>query len=264
MASDFRSQAADMAPRGAGAWLRDDASQAWLRGLGGAVSDSMALWREGVKVRFVRTAPSDALAELCDTRQIERAPRETEDAIRARLQRCFEIHQTRGTKDAYVEALLPLLVDAENIVVRNDYEDSIMPAVPGVDPWWSRVMVVIDSRSGPWFAPAWDDGGVWSEEEVWDIGDMTPAESTWLRRTIRRWKWAGAYPLAIVIIFGGSAWGLETVWSDSDVWTDVPAEVAVIPLGHVWGFNEAVYGAPPEMWTESGVWKDAFDFEVTP
>jgi len=255
--ADFRDVARELAPRGG--WLRDAASQAWLGAMGGAVSTSQVLWRETVKARFASTAPEDALVLIGDTRQIERAPRETAAAYRARLQRCFELHTERTTPDAYRNALEPLGVEAAQVAVWSDYQDSILPAVPGTPAWWSRVTVVIDARTGPWTAPVWDAGAVWSEDEVWGIGGMIPTEVAWLRRTIRRWKWAGAFPLAIVIIFGGDVWGLETVWSDSAVWSDDPAEVAVLPLGRVWGFNEAVYGAPPDQWTESEVWRDPFD-----
>lgn len=255
MPDDFRALARDLAPRG---WLRDDTSQAWLTGLGGAVSASLVLLRNSVKVRFASTAPEDALVHIGDTRQIERAPRETATNYRTRLRRCFDIHAARTTADAYREALLPLGVDGADVAVWSDWQDSIMPADPGTPAWWSRVTVVVDATVGPWTAPIWEDGAVWSESEVWGIGGMTPAEVAWLRRTIRKWKWAGAYPLAVVIIFGGDAWGLETVWSASAVWSDDPASVAVLPLGMAWGFNETVYGAPPDLWSDDAVWQDPF------
>ena len=257
---DFRDYAEQLAPRGG--WLSDDASKAWLRAQGGAVSTSLALWREGRRARFASTAPEDALPLIGDNRQIERAPRETPVRYRGRLRRCFEIHEARSTPLAYKEAFKPFygLNATQYMTVANDYEDSVIPAPPGADPWWSRVTVIIDMTAGPWSTPLWDDGAVWSDDEVWGLFGPTWDEIKFLRRTIRKWKWAGALPLAIVFIFGGAVWGLETVWSDSDVWSDDPADVAVMPMAHVWDFNTEVYGAPPDLWSDDGVWLDVYDF----
>jgi hypothetical protein len=257
--ADFRDRAEALAPLGG--WLRDDASKAWLRAQGGAVSDTLALWKAGVKQRYASTCGEDALPLLGDSRQISQAPGETTASHRARLRRAFEIHTDRTTKMAYKHIFEALGFDPAQVTVWSDWEDSLLPATPGDDPWWSRVTVVVDARTGPWSAPVWTDDAVWTETEVWGIEGATQAQIQWLRQQIRKTKWAGAYPLAVVFIFGGDVWGLETVWSDSAVWSEDPASVAVLPLGHVWGFNEAVYGAPPDLWNDSEVWKDAFTFD---
>lgn len=268
MADTFREHAQELAPRGL--FLRDRVSQALLSALGGAVADTTALVKEGVLQRFARTCDATALVKVGDTRGLERAPRETDAAFRARCAAAWEWHEARGTKSAYVKALEVLGVDAANVLVWNYYEDCGIPAPWYASPWWSLVTVVVDSSGGPWTAPVWlDDGSdVWSDdvqdEGVWGLDGMTVAELAWLRNTIRKGKWSGAFPLAIYVILSGSVWGDGSTWSDSvpDTWSDVGADVAVLALSHVWGEEEWLYGAPPPVWDDSGadVWEEAFTF----
>lgn len=258
MADTYREQAQELAPRGL--FLRDPISQAYLSASGGTVADTTALVRAGILQRYARTCDDTALAAIGDTRGLERAPREAADAFRTRCARTIEIHQAIGTKEAYQEALLPLGIAPENIVVWNDHEDTILPATSPDTPWWSRCMVIVDSTSGPWSAPVWSEDDMWSEDDVWGIEGITRSEVIYLRRIIRQWKWAAAYPLALVIIFDNTPWPLSTNWSSTTAWVG-DTDVAIMPIGRVWGFNEAVYGSPPELWMADEAWHDNFDFE---
>lgn len=260
MADTFRETAQELAPRGL--FLRDRVSQAYLEALGGAVADTTALVRDGVLARWARTAPDDALALIGDTRQIEQAPGETKTAYRARLADAWDIHSDRGTKDAYRNVLEPLGVDPANVVVWDNWEDDGIPPPPGDDPWWSRVWIVVDSSPGPWSSPVWVDPATWSDDEVWGVGDMTVAEIKYIRRLFRKWKWAGAFPTALYLHFGGAMWGDFAAWDEAGhlTWLDTPADVAVIPLAHVWDFNAAIYGAPDDVWADE-IWPDAFTFD---
>jgi hypothetical protein len=252
----YRDYAKDLAPRG---FLRDPTSQSYLGALGGAVSDTLALYRGGVESRFARTAPDDGLPYIGDARQIERAPLETEDDYRARLQRSFEIHSARTTKDAYVLALEPLGVSADNIRVYNDYENKLLSITPPDTAWWSRVLLVIDSTDGPWTQPVWDPNDVWDPDAVWGVDGLTQAEVKYLRRQIRRHKWAGAFPYGMVIIFDNTTWPIDTDWSSNLAWIGDPT-VVVAPLGRTWGWNEAIYGTP-DLWMTDEVWRDPFDLD---
>jgi hypothetical protein len=252
MASNF---ANGYAPRG---WLDDPTSEAYLAAHGAAALETFGLWRETVKARYASTAPEDALVWIGEARQLARAPAEVTADYRLRLARSFEIHEDRTTKDAYRHALEPLGVDPANVVVWNDHEDTFLPAtVPDVQ-WWSRVIVIVDCRSGPWTAPLWSGSAVWSDEEVWGIEGMTQIELAFLRSHIRRWKWAGAFPLGMAFIF--DTFDLATEWK-ALTWVGAPInDVAVMPLGRVWGWNEAVYLSAPDLWSADEAWADVFTF----
>jgi len=247
--ADFRTVARELAPRGG--WLRDPASQAWLGALGGAVSTSQALWRETVKARFASTAPEDALVLIGDTRQIERAPREEAAAYRARLQRCFEIHEKRGTDDAYREALLPLGVAGEDVRPFS-WCDVHLGA------WWSTVWITVDSRSGPWTsAPLADDGNAADDGTLCDITGLIDTEIHWLRRQIRKWKWAGAFPVAIWVVLSGVYTDLGLI-ADSGVQADDgPFQSTIIRLGNLWDQEASIYGYPPVK-CDTGITTDSF------
>ena len=264
--TDFRHVARELAPRGG--WLRDDTSQAWLSGLGGAVSTSLGLWRESVKARFASTAPADALVVIGDTRQLERAPLELEADHRVRLTRAFEIHALGGTKGIYPELLSVLGVSAANVIAWDDWEASGIPAPPGTDPWWSRAWVVVNSSAGPWTGPLWYDDGsdLWGDSDggIWAVDGLTIDELQWLRREVRKRKWAGAPLIAMFVILAGDVWGDGSTWSDPipDAWSDAGGDVVVLQFAHVWGGEEAFYGAPAPSWLDDGsdTWESLYDF----
>lgn len=253
--ADFKSYTQNLAPRGG--WLRDTASQAWLGGMGQAIGTTLDLDKEGVKVRFASTCPVDALPVVGDSRQIEQAPEEADADYRLRLGQAFDYHFERPTPEGYKNALVPLGIDPANIVVYSDWEDSVLPSAVPADSWWSRVMIVVDATGGPWIQPVWDAGDVWTADAVWGIDGVTQAEIAYLKRTIRRNKWAGAFPMALIIIFDNVAWPLNTDWSLGG-WVGDP-DVAIAPLGRVWGWNENVYGSAPDLWMADEVWRDPFD-----
>jgi hypothetical protein len=247
MADTFRETAQELAPRGL--FLRDATSQAYLEALGGAVADTTTLVREGVWARWARTAPDDALVLIGDTRQIEQAPGETKTAYRRRLTEAWEIHQARGTKTAYKNVLEPLGVDPTLVFVWNHYET-------GVGNWWSNVYVVVDMTLGdPWTVDLWDDG-TWDDGGVWDFDGLLATQVTYIRRTIRKWKWAGAFPVAIWVWLSGDVWDAGDTW-DSGVWADAGVALPIL-LGHVWDESELIYGEPPEKWDDGSTWEEAF------
>lgn len=246
--TDFRDVAKELAPRGG--WLRDNTSQAYLGALGGTVSDSLALWREGVKARFASTCPADALVHLGDTRQIERAPRETEEAYRVRLRRAFEIHALRGTPGAWAELLAPLGVDADTVYPWNWYEILL-------GTWWSTLWPAVDSRSGPWGGPhEADDGTTCDEGALCDISGIVDSEVHWIRRQVRRWKWAGAYPVAIWIALGGVYTDIGLTADSGILCDDGPFERAILRLGNVWDQETELFGEPPLKADQPGLYAD--------
>lgn len=250
MADSFRQFAQQLAPRG---WLDDATSQAYLGAHGDAVSTTLALWVDGVKVRFASTAPEDALPWIGDMRQLERAPRETTDEYRDRLQRCFEIHSERATKNAYRHALEPVNVDPAAVTVWSHYE-------VGVGEWWSEPSVIVDTRETPWELDMWDGvGAEWDDGGVWDLNGLLWNEVHFFRRMIRRWKWAGDYPVAIWAWLSGEIWDEGSVWDEfDDVWGDVVGVALPILLGYTWDQGEWLYGDLPETWDDGSEWEQAF------
>ena len=232
-------------PRG---WLNDTTSRAYVSAHGAAVQMTLGLWREGVKCRFASTAPEDALPYIGDARQIERGPEEATADYRLRLRRSFEIHEERTTKDGYRNALEPLGVNPDTVFVWNHYE-------AGVGEWWSNVYIVIDMTDGPWTLDLWDDGA-WDDGGVWDLNGVTGEEITFLRRTIRKWKWAGSFPVAIWIWLSGDVWDTGDTW-DSGTWADTGLAVPIL-LSYTWDQAEVIYDDAPETWDDGSVWEDAF------
>lgn len=246
MADTFREAAQELAPRGM--FLRDRVSQALLSALGGTVADTTALVREGVLQRYARTCDDTALVEVGETRQMERAPAESAADYRHRLSEAWDWHSARGTKAGLVEVFGPLGVSESNVFVWNHYET-------GVGEWWSNVYIVADMTDGPWTVDVWDDG-VWDDGGVWDLNGVTSAEIAYLRRTIRKNKWVGAFPIALWAWIAGDIWDAGDTW-DSGVWAD-SGEVYAILLGHHWDQSELLYGDVPEKWDDGSTWEEAF------
>jgi hypothetical protein len=125
----------------------------------------------------------------------------------------------------------------------------------GVGNWWSNVYLVVDMTDGPWTVDVWDDG-VWDDGGVWDLNGVTSAEIAYLRRTIRKNKWVGAFPIALWVWIDGDIWDAGDTW-DSGVWAD-SGEVYAILLGHHWDQSELLYGDVPEKWDDGSTWEEAF------
>ena len=236
--TDFRDRAEALAPLGG--WLSDPASKAWLRAQGGAVSDTLALWKAGVKQRYASTCGEDNLPNVGDSRQLEQAPGETAAAYRLRLVRAFEIHTDRTTPRAYKHVLEPLGVDPADVYVWAHYE-------AGIGLWHSQTRVVVDSRSGPFTtAPIADDDILCDSGVLCDITGLVADMVAYIRRNVRKTKWAGAYPVGIWIVLSGDAWADMGLTADSGVLCDSgPFERAIMPLGRVWDQEEMLWGEPP-------------------
>ena len=248
MAGDtFRETAGQYAPRGI--WLRDTTSQDYLRALGGAVADSLALWRESVEVRFARTAPEDALPFVGDNRQLERAPGETVADYRLRLPRAFEIHGDRTVDDGYRHALEPLGIAPADVYVYGETEVGEHPD------WYSEVFVFVDSTAGPWSELLWDSGWNWDDGTIWDVQGLTVAQLAFARRMIRRFKWAGAYPARLFIWLDGGLWTPGDAWTPAD-WHTLGRAVP-IKLGRTWDEDQESSGVP-DLWDSGWMWDDNF------
>jgi hypothetical protein len=229
-------------------WLDDPASRAYVRALGARVSDTLALYRDGVLSRFARFAPTDLLPDVGVARQLERAPGESTADYRVRLQRAFEIHGDRTTAQAYRHALEPIGVDPDTVTVYG--EEAV-----GEHDWYSEVFVFVDSTAGPWTALLWDSGWNWDDGTIWDIDGLTVAQLAFARRMIRRWKWAGAYPTRLFIQITG------TVWTPGDPWTPAAwhtaGEAIPIKLGRTWD-EDLEYSGVPDLWDSGWMWDDNF------
>jgi len=243
----FRDTAPRYAPRGV--WLRDDTTRDYLSSLGGAVADSLELYRHAVEVRYARTAPDDALPLIGDNRQLPQAPEETDDDYRLRLPRAFEIHGDRTLADAYRHALEPLGVSPDLVTVYGETD-------VGEHTWWSGAFVFVDITAGPWTVDEWEEvGDEWDDGGVWDLNGLTYAQLAFTRRMIRRWKWAGAFP---VMLF---AWASGAVWTPGDTWEPavwLAAETAFpLVLGYTWDAGDEYY-AETDAWDDGSSWEEPF------
>lgn len=230
-------------------WLDDPASRTYVRALGARVSDTLALYRDGVLSRFARYAPTDVLPDVGVARQLERAPGESTADYRVRLQRAFEIHTDRTTAQAYRHALEPLGIDPDTVTVYG--EEAV-----GEHTWYSGVFVFVDMTAGPWTVDAWEEvGDEWDDGGVWDLNGLTVAQLSFARRMIRRWKWAAAYP---VMLF---AWMSGTVWTPGDTWEPsawLTSETAFpLVLGYTWDAGSEYY-ASEDAWDDGSSWEEAF------
>ena len=249
MAGDtFRETAGQYAPRGI--WLRDTTSQDYLRALGGAVADSLALHREATEARFARTAPEDALPFVGDNRQLERAPGETVADYRLRLPRAFEIHGDRTVDDGYRHALEPLGIAPADVYVYGETEVGEHPD------WYSEVFVFVDSTSGPWTLGVWDGvDDVWDDGGLWDLDGLDVAGIAYIRRTIRRYKWAGAYPVRLFAWLSGGLWTPGDAWTPA-TWHTLGRAIPIL-LGRTWDEDQE-YSGVPDLWDDGGPWDDNF------
>lgn len=247
----FRDTAPRYAPRGL--WLRDDTSRDYLASLGGAVADSLELYRHAVEVRYARTAPDDALPLIGDSRQLERAPGESEADYRLRLPRAFEIHGDRTLADGYRHALEPLGVEPDTVTVYSEHE-------VGEHDWYSEAFGFVDATGvdAPWTLGVWDGvGDEWDDGGLWDVDGLTVAQLAFARRMIRRHKWAGAYPARLVVWFTGTLWtpGGAVTW-DPAAW-HLAGDAIPILLGHTW--DEGLeYDGVQDLWDDGGQWDDNF------
>lgn len=232
----YRRRARALAPRG---WLDDATSGTYLGAHGAEVGRTFNLWRESVKARYASTAPEDGLYRVGEQRQIERAPEETATAYRARLLRSFEIHSERTTDDGYRNALEPIGVNPAVVHVWNHYE-------VGVGVHWSLVYIMIDSRDGPFGpAPECDDSEVCDSGILCDVSGLTVNMLTYVRRTIRRYKWAGAYPVGIWIILAGQCCDMSLLCDSSIECDSGTNDTAIIPLGKVTEQENIYWNAGP-------------------
>ena len=136
-------------------------------------------------------------------------------------------------------------------------------------PWWSKFVIEIDSRSGPWSTlGTWgdleDEGTTWGDLDANDYlwgSTITSRDLAYMRRMVRRWKPIGSYPLHIAVIlsaghkgvWGFSPPGFET-WGDMAdagvTWGDDESEVAFLrvfasPADHnLWDLAEPTWGQP--------------------
>ena len=243
----FRDTAPRYAPRGV--WLRDDTTRDYLSSLGGAVADSLELYRHAVEVRYARTAPDDALPLIGDNRQLPQAPGETDDDYRLRLPRAFEIHGDRTLADAYRHALEPLGVDPGRVTVYGETE------VAEHD-WYSEVFVFVDSTGGPWTLGVWDGvGDEWDDGGLWDVDGLTVDQVAFARRHIRKHKWAGAYPARLFATLSGAVWTPGDPW-DPAAWHVAGTAIPIL-LGHTWD-EDLEYSGVQDLWDDGGAWDDNF------
>jgi hypothetical protein len=134
-------------------------------------------------------------------------------------------------------------------------------------PWWSRVVIVIDSRNA-----MWGTDGTFANEGTFDedglIGStITAADARYIGRQIRTWKAVASYPYYLAVVLEGDGMvgflpeGYETLADDAGTFGDEHQEV-FIRLGHT--ANEGVlWGLSPDgTFGDDGVFDAFIEFAV--
>jgi hypothetical protein len=117
-------------------------------------------------------------------------------------------------------------------------------------PWWSKVIVFLDSRSGPWTTDGtFADAGTFGDPGL--IGStITEFDLAYMQSMMRRVKAPSSYPFYVAVILEGDGTigflpdGLETFGDDNGVFGDV-TQVSFLRIGHCDG-EGVLYGVSPD------------------
>lgn len=249
---NFETAQADALPP----WLHDAQGEAFARTFGGIKDDELAVLKGAVQLPWPSVGPDDALALQGRDRGMPRAPGESLDRYRLRLQDPFGHWQAAPTKAGIAAIFAPYGWSAATAVVLNNYEGT----TDGNLAAWSRFLVVLGDSGGLIIADTiWSDPGAWDDGGLWDLNGIGVVDLDWMRQEVRNRKAPDAYPVALLAVPFGSdgVWASPGTWEDGGFWNAPGTKVVPLLLGHTWN-EHAWLGGGPGLWDEPGdVW-DAF------
>lgn len=260
-------------------WLDGPNGRAVAGATGRAQDAELVKLRDAVRMRAPLEAPSDALPYLGRDRMLLQAPGESSSAYAARLDNAHNIWYWAGARDGIVSVFEPFFVD-------QDFTSASATAPPSSTlikvwdiaslggpwwnngdpscPWYSKSVVFLDSREGPWATDgAFGDPGTFGDEGL--VGStITERELTYMRQMIRRLKAPGSYPTYIAVVLAGDSTvgflpnGKETLGDEDGTFGDTDA-VAFLRVGHAMGEGVLWGGSPDGTFGDPG---DHTTFEV--
>lgn len=253
-------------------WLNGPTGQGFVGSVGRAQDAELRALKDGVLMRNPLDAPPDALPYLARDRGILRAPSESDAAFAARLDNAHNIWYWAGSRDGILSVFEPLLLPIpDGFTSATETSPPASPLVRVWDiarlggaywhhgspmaPWYSKCLVVIDSRNGPWTTD-----GTFADPGTFDAVNLvgstiTVAELQYMRRMIRVLKAPSSYPIHIAVVLEGDAMmgflpdGQETIGDDTGTFGDT-SQVVFLRVGHVeheavlWGGYEGTFGDP--------------------
>jgi len=182
-------------------WLRGLWGERWHQAMG-LVKDALAEGAlQAVKARFLRGSPSDSLSYAGTDRQIERAPGESDDNYRARLQKAFTTWRLAGTNKGIIEALKVIGFPSVTIFENKDWAASPDPTA-----WWLFWVMLLSPLpfDGPWKL---GDGTKLGEKPLGFGSAKDAALLELIRRVIRKWKAAHTILGKGIAVFDGKVLG---------------------------------------------------------
>lgn len=169
--------------------------------------------KEGVKARFVKIAPDDALDEIGSERNIERYPNETLASYRVRLAEAWETWMHAGHESS-IENQFLVFAGLTNV---RTYAHRIIgnPVTPYN--WqpdqnstaWSRFSHVIDQPM-PW-SDLIAGPEIIAGPEVISGTTMTASEYRIMRRIVHKWRPAHALGVMLTLVFDGVIASPDTI-----------------------------------------------------
>ncbi len=182
-----------MSARGTFAFARQDELPGHMDGpkwraaqqvLGEAQDTEIAIATDAVLMRYPPRCPDDALDHLGAASGIERFSGETDASYGPRVQARWPTWKKAGSKQAIIDSLNAWGIP--DVACDNDYE--VSPPWDGA--WWTRCRI----RLGPNFGAF-----VWNP-----TNPPTAAERAQIQRQVLKFKWAWAYPVDVVLDYGGA------------------------------------------------------------
>jgi hypothetical protein len=225
--------------------LSDTETVAFGRVLGRLIDTELqggdGLLVQAVKARSAILCPDDALYLVGAARDLERYPGETDDAYRARVTAAFDAHEWAGTakgiEDQLTAALLGMGAVSPVVTVLENWEGAY---ADGAD-WYSRIAIVIQC------------GGVWTGGTLggtWVLGSTvlgstaTAPDVATMKRVVRKWKDAGAYPGVLRVVLDTSVDVLGIDWTLGTSALADPSSVTEWVMGPLFG-STWVLGSSP-------------------
>jgi hypothetical protein len=216
-------------------WLLGFWGKAWDVVFGGFEDEIKDATKDGVKARFVQTAPDDALPYIGDERVLARGRTESLIEYRARLQTAWELHKLGGTANGVERSLFPIWPGL--------LDEDFTSAIAVNDGWhfdegsWSRYWILLQDSGLT--QETWGSDGAWDYLGVWGLANTTPEDIQAARRNAWWWTSKGTLPVLLTVVFSGEVWDPTELWPDG---TWGAATACHIRLGSYWGLESHDFG----------------------
>jgi len=174
-------------------FLRGKWGTRWVSAIGSVVDVLRDRAKYGVKARFITMCPDDAVAALGRERQIDRAPGDTDDVYRSRVDAAWLTWTWSGTDEGVYAGLgaVGLTVATwvnevwgawpnnwpgdSNVWIVSAAQWGIPPGGDADPTHFARFWVVVDAYAEGWVVDTelWGDPGDWGDGGVWGLSSPT-------------------------------------------------------------------------------------------